>query len=127
MTDLIENTFFGASSGIFENARNLRHRLTAAEKILWEKIRNRKLRGLKFRRQHPIKKYIADFYCAEYKVVIELDGGIHNNSEVKDNDQVRTHDLEKSGICVIRFTNEEVMGDVCGVLKRIEDIIFKRG
>jgi very-short-patch-repair endonuclease len=94
MTDHFENTFFGAPQKIFENARTLRKNTTDAERRLWEKLRNRKLRNLKFRRQHPIHKYVADFYCAEHKVVVELDGGIHQLKEQKIYDQERTNELE---------------------------------
>jgi very-short-patch-repair endonuclease len=124
MTDHFENTFFGASQNIFENARTLRKKATDAEKKLWEKLRNRKLRNLKFRRQHPVYKYVADFYCAEHKVIVELDGGIHQLKNQKEYDQERTNELEKLGIRVIRFTNEDVMLNINETLKKIERFIF---
>ena len=72
-----ENLFFGASPEIHKFARELRRNLTEAEKILWQELRNRKLGGFKFRRQHPINKFVADFYCHEVKLIVELDGSQH--------------------------------------------------
>src|ERR1035437_9732286 len=70
-----------SSPKIYEFAKDLRQTSTVAEQLLWEHIRNKKLSGLKFRRQHPLDNYIADFYCHEKKLAIQLDGGIHNNKE----------------------------------------------
>ena len=79
------NMFYGASNLIFENAKLLRNRLTLSESLLWEYLSNKQL-GVKFRRQHPISRYIADFYCHEVKLIIELDGSIHNQSEIIKNE-----------------------------------------
>ncbi len=99
--------FEGASHIIFENATQLRKNMTAAEMSLWLHLR-KDLNGYKFRRQHPIGVYIADFYCHNAKLIIELDGSIHNQDDVKKNDMTRKEDLEKWGYSVIRFTNVEV-------------------
>ncbi len=115
-----ENLFYGASPEILRFARELRNNLTDAESILWQEIRNRKLAGYKFRRQHPIDKFIVDFYCHEKKLVIELDGGIHNKLEIKEYDISRSEELEKFGIKIIRFKNEEVYQNSEGVLNKIE-------
>lgn len=93
--------------------------MTEAEDILWKHLRNKKLNGLKFRRQHPLDIFIADFYCHEKKLVIELDGGIHDILEQKEYDEGRTSELEGKGFKVIRFRNEEIMNDLEDVLNRI--------
>jgi len=111
--------FQGASPEVFARAKELRKNMTPAEKVLWQRIRNCKLDGFYFRRQHPIKYFIADFYCAKADLIVELDGGIHNNPENKEWDINRTAELEKSGITVIRFTNEEVMNDTENVIRKI--------
>lgn len=108
---------------VIERCRMLRAKSTLAEKDLWKKLRNRKVDGLKFNRQHPIiygnddfdlKFFIADFYCAEKKLVIELDGGIHNYTTEYDKD--RDEIIEGLGIKVIRFKNEEI-DDVVKVIR----------
>lgn len=121
-----QSYYFGATKNIFENAIKLRQPLTEAEKLLWENLRNRKLLGLKFRRQHPIDQYIADFYCNEKKLVIELDGGIHNNKEAKEYDDGRTYEMEQYGLKVIRFTNEEVTKNMKMVLEKIREILKEK-
>ncbi|MCU4156718.1 endonuclease domain-containing protein [Carboxylicivirga sp. A043] len=112
-----DNLFYGASAKIRENAKLLRKELTTAEKVLWNKLRNRQLNGLKFRRQHPIDIFIADFYCHEKKLVVEVDGQIHNKQ--KEYDEGRTAELQRLGVSVIRFTNEEVENHVRDVYQRI--------
>ena len=92
---------------------------------MWELLRNKKLNGLKFRRQHPLSNYIADFYCHEKKLVIELDGAIHDTKENMDYDKVRTLHLNEEGIIVVRFRNEEVMNEVEVVLKKIREVANK--
>ncbi|WP_462250197.1 endonuclease domain-containing protein [Ferruginibacter sp.] len=109
---------FGAIKPIFKNAEFLRKNMTHEEKIVWGYICNNQL-DFKFRRQHPIWMYIADFYCHELKLVIEIDGGIHNREDVKENDSIRENDLTEFGIKVIRFTNDEIK---CTIDKVIEDI-----
>jgi cyclase len=113
-----QNMFFGASRFIFENAKALRKNMTDAEQILWGYLKA-KPNGFKFRRQHPLGIYIADFYCHKLKLVIELDGSIHDNIEVKQNDAIRQKLIEEDGITVIRFTNKEIMNNVQNVLKQL--------
>jgi cyclase len=83
-----DQMFYGALPLIFERADGLRKNPTEEEKILWERLKAKKL-GVKFRRQHPIWNYIADFYCHELKLVIEVDGSIHDVKEIRDNDAIR--------------------------------------
>lgn len=103
--------FFGAGAPIFKNAEALRYRITAAEGLLWGYLKGSQL-GIKFRRQHPLGIYIADFYCHQHKLVIELDGNIHNLPEVATNDIERQINLETDGITVLRFTNNEVFNNL---------------
>ncbi len=107
----------GTSPLIQQRARELRRRATEAERVLWERLRNRRLGGLKFRRQHPLGPYIVDFYCAEHRLVIEVDGPIHERQ--KERDALRTEYLEAYGYRVLRFTNEDVLTDIEAVLERI--------
>ena len=111
--------FQGASPEIFARAKELRKNMTPAEKMLWQRLRNYQLDGFYFRRQHPIKYFIADFYCAKADLIVEVDGGVHNDPDAQEWDINRTAELEKSGITVIRFTNEEVFNDIEGVIQKI--------
>ena len=119
------NMFYGASNLIFENAKALRNSVTASESLLWEYLSNKQL-GVKFRRQHPISLYIADFYCHEAKLIIELDGNIHNKPEVLTNDIERQKNLEILGIKVIRFTNRELNNNLNQVLDKIKEALQAR-
>jgi very-short-patch-repair endonuclease len=109
----------GAIGKLYQYGRELRQSSTEAEKMLWEYLRNRNLDGLKFRRQHPIDKFIADFYCHEKKLVIELDGAVHDEKMNTQYDEARTYELKGSGIKVIRFRNSEVENNISFVLKEI--------
>ena len=110
----------GAGSKLFSYARQNRRKSTEAEKLLWEHLRNRKLNGLKFRRQHPLKNFVADFYCHEAKLAIELDGEVHNMDEQKDYDAGRAYELNELGITVIRFTNQQALTKTDEVLNQIK-------
>ncbi len=99
-------------------ARNLRQNSTDAEKTLWEKIRNRQISGVKFRRQHPIGKYIVDFVCLESRLVVEVDGGQH--VEDSERDAQRTRELNEMGFIVVRYWNHEVLTNLNGVLEDLE-------
>lgn len=116
------NMFYGASNLIFERAKELRNRLTDSESLLWNHIKGKQL-GVKFRRQHPISNYIADFYCHEIKLVIELDGSIHNLPEIASNDLERQKYLEEIGLTVLRFTNRELYHNLNQVLDKIKEAI----
>ncbi len=110
--------FYGAAPIIFERAKKLRLNMTLSELRLWNEVRNNKL-GVRFKAQHPIKTFIADFYCHKAKLVVELDGSIHNTIDAKEHDAERTHELEQLGIKVIRFTNDEVERNIAWVLNKI--------
>jgi very-short-patch-repair endonuclease len=94
---------------------------TAAEHKLWMHLRNRQLHGAKFRRQHPISQYIVGFFCLEARLVIELDGGWHGEDLKRIADEQRTAYLQSQGYIVLRFWNNEVTGDIRGVLRRIAE------
>ena len=102
-----------------ERAEELRNNPTEAEKVLWDALRANGL-GVKFRQQHIIEDFIVDFYCNEYKVTIEVDGGYHNEIDQIRSDAERTARLNELGYTELRFTNEEVLCDIDNVLKRIK-------
>ena len=119
------NMFYGASHAIFQRAQELRSTMTTAEEILWNVlgINNWKL---KFRRQHPVANYVVDFYCHRIKLVIELDGAIHEVEEVKRHDTHRERHLKEFGLTVLRFKNVDVLNDTNGVLRTVEHAIEER-
>lgn len=98
-------------------ARTLRKHQTKSEDIVWERLRGSRFHGAKFRRQAPFDRYVADFYCHSSKLVVELDGKQHLDRA--DYDAARTEVIERMGVSVIRFTNEEVADDLDAVLARI--------
>ncbi len=114
--------FEGASHIIFENAKHLRKNMTEAEKVLWVYLKTG-IEGLKFRRQHPIGLYIADFYCHQVKLIIEVDGSIHEENNVREADVTRQKELERWGYFIMRFTNQQVMKEVENVIKLIAEKI----
>ena len=111
-------------------ARQLRTNMTPEEKVLWQKLRNRNFRGLKFLRQHPIiyeeisgkpLYFVPDFYCSEKKTIIEIDGKIHEFQ--KEYDERREEILTNMDLRILRFKNEELK-NIADILKRIENFIF---
>ena len=103
-----------------EKARKLRKNFTDAENALWQELRGRRFSDVKFRRQHPIGKYIADFACVERHLVIEVDGGQHAENSA---DLRRTARLNEKGWAVMRFWNDEVLLNRDGVLLRIREML----
>ncbi|MGB5942269.1 MAG: DUF559 domain-containing protein [Leeuwenhoekiella sp.] len=103
-------------------ARHLRQEQTEAEKELWGLLRNRKFLNLKFRRQHPLKDYIVDFYCLELGLIIELDGGYHNNPEQKEKDNLRDLHFKALGYWVLRFKNDVVFQSPKEIFEAIENV-----
>ena len=100
-----------------QSARRMRREPTKAEAALWRALRGRRLAGLKFRRQHPVGRFILDFYCAEHKLVVEVDGKVHKQQ--KEYDEERTAQLEAFGYRVLRFSNDRVLGELSVVLEEI--------
>jgi very-short-patch-repair endonuclease len=101
-------------------ARNFRRAPTKSEAILWQAIRDRKLAGLKFRRQHPVGPYVADFCCAEARLIVEVDGPIHDSQEHRDRD--RQELLEAAGYRILRIPSEDIERDVRPVLAKIRAV-----
>lgn len=127
MSDKKNDMFLGANPLIFQRAEVLRKKMTEAEKILWEVLKTKKLSGYKFRRQHPILKFILDFYCHESKLGIEIDGQVHNSKEQKFYDEDRTDILKEYGIKIIRFHNKEIIENLEVVkLKILSELIRER-
>ncbi len=108
-----------ANKLIKATSKLLRREQTSAEEFMWQMIRNRRLNGLKFRRQHPIDKFVADFYCHELKFAVELDGDIHELESVKQKDNYKENRLKKLGINVIRFSNDDVFRNTDWVANEI--------
>jgi very-short-patch-repair endonuclease len=103
---------------VLQRSRDFRHPLTPPEAKVWHGVRNRQL-GFKFRRQHPIGRFIADFYCAEARLVIEIDGDIHGQLSQEEHDRARDAWLVERGYKVIRFQAGEVGRNLEGVLEAI--------
>ena len=101
-------------------ARALRKTQTDAEQLLWYRLRNRQLLDLKFRRQRPVGKYIADFACLEIGLVIELDGGQH--VEQAERDAARARDMEQLGFRTLRFWDHEVLKETDAVMEQIRQV-----
>jgi len=118
--------YYGGGKEIVKRARLLRTTLTPSENILWSHIRKKRLSKMIFRRQHPIGPFIVDFYCHEAKLVIEIDGNIHDSQENKEHDENRTFELEKLGLKVIRFKNEAIKGNIMDVLEILQKEIEAR-
>ncbi len=118
--------FYGALPIHFEFAKKLRDNQTQSELYLWEQLSRLKGLNVRFKRQHPILYFIADFYCHKAKLIIEVDGGYHNIPEQYQYDINRDAELEDVGLKVIRFSNEDVLFDIEKTLKIIEQNIHER-
>ena len=111
---------------LVEDARRLRRDATDAENFLWKMVRNRRFGGFKFRRQFAVPPYVLDFYCAELRLGIELDGGQHAEPERVDADRRRSEFLERHGIRGVRFWNNEVLGeDVGSFVARLWNLLHR--
>jgi len=99
--------------------RRLRANPTPAERRLWNALSNGQLDGLRFRRQHVVGTFVYDFYCPAHRLVVELDGAVHEDPDTAEHDVLRQEAIENTGRCVLRFRNEEVLRDLRGVLGRI--------
>lgn len=114
-----QKMFYSAKGELFNNARMLRKNETEAEKLLWTRLARNQLDGLRFKRQHPIAHYVADFYCHKTKLVIELDGPYHQANNQKIYDEARTDFMIGLGLKVLRFSDEEVMLNMEKVVETI--------
>lgn len=115
--------FKGAPASNFGRAKTLRNKMTKAEQLVWERLKGNQLQGFKFRRQHPIQKFIVDFYCHKLKLVIEIDGKYHETEEQKQYDLKRSEILKFHELRILRFTNDEIFTDIDSVIIKIKDQI----
>lgn len=115
--------FYGASPELFVKAKQLRRNQTPAEKRLWTYLNANRLGGFRFKAQHPLHQFIADFYCHAARLVIELDGSVHDTLEQREYDENRTYMIEEFGIRVIRFRNQEVFSTINSVLEIIKQYL----
>jgi len=106
-----------------ERSRELRKEMTEAEKVFWEMVRDRRMFVLKFRRQQIIDGFIVDFYCDSLGLCVEIDGGVHDTEEQREYDKLRDEALELRKLKVLRFRNEEVLGDGDLVREKIRGFI----
>lgn len=121
MTKIFNQSF------IKSKRRSLRKKMPSPEILIWNRLRNRQLNNYKFRRQYSIGKFIADFYCPELKLVIEIDGDSHfKNVRTEKYDQHRQSLMQFYGIHTLRFNNNDVCGNLDGVLEKIREIIGLR-
>ncbi len=121
-----ESPTWKVSSKLRSNARALRKNSTDAERLLWNALRDHRLNGAGFRRQVPIKNYIADFVCHAAKLVIELDGGQHFSDEAEQADASRSAVIEAQGFKVLRFSNQDIMANRTGALETIAAAVAER-
>ena len=115
----------GAPPSSFIKAKNLRRNMTMAEKKLWEVLKDKKFKGYKFRRQHPIHIFIVDFYCHELGLVIEIDGEYHNEATQISIDFERSEILKFQDLHVIRFTNDQVLNKIERVMDTLSNYILE--
>jgi very-short-patch-repair endonuclease len=117
MIDDTDNRRYASPPAVRRRAKELRWPMTSAEAALWERLRTKQLHGLKFRRQHPIDRFIVDFFCHAQRLVVEVDGDIHD--EQREYDEARTQWLSQRGYRVLRFGNDKVLRDIDRVLRQI--------
>ena len=103
-----------------DKARDLRKNMTPQERKMWNILRNHQFYGFEIRRQYPISDYIVDFICRSKKIIIEIDGGQHNEDDNKNYDLERTKFLESLGYKVIRFWNNDIDNNIEGVYKEMQ-------
>lgn len=120
-----KNMHMGAKPSLFRNADKLRRNPTEAEEILWNHLQNRQMEGVRFRRQHPMKKFVADFYAHQLKFAIEVDGGYHMERVQQFYDKDREEILIEAQVTILRFTNEEVFYHLEAVLACIREKIIE--
>lgn len=111
----------GTSRELEQAARAMRREPTVAEQLLWGALQKKQVAGLKFRRQHPVGRFVLDFYCPSIKLVVEVEGDIHDSQP--EQDAARTTVVETYGYRAMRFRNDEVMHDLPGVVSRIAAVV----
>ncbi len=124
MEEIEKSMYYGAKPETFEAGKIPRKNMTLHEKLLWEKLKLKKICGVRFRSQHPIDFFIVDFYCHAARLVVEIDGEIHYQQ--KEHDDGRSAEMERYLIKVIRLTNSEVENNIEDIVKRIENEVTSR-
>jgi very-short-patch-repair endonuclease len=120
----MRRTIRGTSRELEEAARSMRRQPTHAEEVLWSALQKKQVAGLKFRRQHPVDRFVLDFYCPSHKLVVEVDGGVHDQQAERDAE--RTKVLEAYGYRVLRFRNEQVLRELPKVVQEIAAVAAAR-
>lgn len=112
----------GSKRELYEAAWHLRtkDRATEPELLLWDELRNRRFGGLKFRRQQVLGPFVVDFFCAEARLIVELDGSVHDDPKEAEQDTARSSILQEHGFAILRLRNEELSTDLLGAIRRIE-------
>ncbi|MYD38702.1 MAG: endonuclease domain-containing protein [Chloroflexi bacterium] len=108
---------------IKERARFMRQNPTRAERILWRRLRGKQIGGFRFRRQHPINRFIVDFYCAEARLVVEVDGSVHNEPGHAEYDEDRQRFLQTLGLTVLHFSNAQALRKTDAVVEAIAEAV----
>ncbi len=116
-----ENKRLHTKKELSERRRELRQKMTPAEAFLWNHLKSKKLDGRRFTRQHSIGNYVVDFYCASERLIVELDGKVHQNAQAMEYDAIRTSYIETMGYKVIRFENKMVFDNYQSVIMGIRD------
>jgi very-short-patch-repair endonuclease len=111
---------YRTDENLTELAKELRKNQTKEEKKLWQYLKNKQINGIKFRRQEPINRFIVDFISYEKRIIIELDGGQHNQNDMKVKDTIRDKSLNKLGFKVLRYWNNDVLSNIEGVIEDIK-------
>lgn len=122
---VVKDMHAGAKPELFRYAQEMRKNPTESEKALWNILRKFRSRGYIFRRQHPVDIFIADFYCHKLKLIIEVDGDVHDSEEAMEYDDGRSAELERCGLTIIRFTNDQVLKELDKVALQIQDSITR--
>ena len=122
---VVKEMHAGAKPEIFRFAQEMRKNPTESEKALWNILRKFRYNGYIFRRQHPVDIFIADFYCHKLKLIVEVDGNVHDSDQAAEHDDGRSAELEKYGLSIIRFTNDQVHKEPDKVTLHIQDYIAR--
>ena len=113
----MRKTIRGTTREVEQAARSMRGEPTRAEEVLWSALQKKQVAGLKFRRQHPVGRFVLDFYCPSHKLVVEVDGEVHDQQQERDAERTRV--LQAYGYRVLRFRNEQVINDLPAVVRKI--------
>ena len=114
---MMRKTIRGTTREVEQAARSMRGEPTRAEEVLWSALQKKQVAGLKFRRQHPVGRFVLDFYCPSHKLVVEVDGEVHDQQQERDAERTRV--LQAYGYRVLRFRNEQVINDLPAVVRKI--------